>query len=139
MPEDSTQPADRAFAGRVMMLFTEMGNAIEELLASTGIDPYVVRNTPMATLLLLRFDGPMRPSELSQRVGMTTGGMTKVLDQLVERGLVERHGDLPDDGRAVSVTMTPNGRDLADGICSISYPILRDGVERLSALEIPPA
>jgi DNA-binding MarR family transcriptional regulator len=139
MSRESVQPSGREFAGRVMILFTEMASAVEELLSSTGVDSYIVRNTPMATLLMLRFDGPMRPSELSTRIGMTTGGMTKVLDQLVERGLVERHVGGSDDGRAVIVTMTPDGRDLADRICSSSYPILRDGARRLRALEIPPA
>jgi DNA-binding MarR family transcriptional regulator len=128
---------DHEFAGRVMLLLTEVGTAVEERLRGGGIDPYVVRNSPLATLLLLRFDGPMRPSALSERVGMTTGGMTKVIDQLVERGLLMRQANLSDDGRAVVVSITPDGRELTDRVCEDSFLTLRVAVERLSALEIP--
>ncbi len=120
-----------------MLLFTEMGNAIEGVLGGVGVDPYIIRNTPLATLLLLRFEGPMRPTALSQRVGMTTGGMTKVIDQLGERGLISRGGELAEDGRAVIVSITESGRELADRVCASSYPVLREGADRLAALEIP--
>jgi DNA-binding MarR family transcriptional regulator len=135
MSKEPELSPDREFAGRVMLLLTEMGNSLEGFLGDAGVDPYIVRNAPLATLLLLRFEGPMRPTVLSQRVGMTTGGMTKVIDQLVERELIARDGELPVDGRAVVVTITESGRELADRVCAISYPVVRDGIDRLSALE----
>lgn len=128
---------DQEFAARVMLLLTELGNAIEVRLGAAGVDPYVVRNSPLATLLLLRLEGPMRPSALSERVGMTTGGMTKVIDQLAERAFVTRRSDLPGDGRAVMVSITRDGRELVDRACSSSYSALRSSVDRLNALEIP--
>lgn len=120
-----------------MLLLTEMGNAIEGVLGDVGVDPYVVRNTPLATLLLLHFEGPMRPTVLSKRAAITTGGMTKVIDQLVERGLIARDGELAEDGRAVIVSITERGRELADRVCASSYPVLREGIDRLATLEIP--
>jgi len=135
MSKMPTMSPNHEFAGRLMLLLTSLGNAVEARLAEEGVDPYVVRNTPLATLLLLRFEGPMRPSILSERVGMTTGGMTKVIDQLVERGLLSRQADLLDDGRAVMVSLTRDGHGLVDRVCSSTYPVLRRGADEVSQLE----
>lgn len=137
MAVDPTMPDDQEFAGRAILLLTEMGHALTELLGGADVDAYVVRNTPMATLLLLRFEGPMRPSALSERVGMTTGGMTKVVDQLAERALVVRDAEVPDDGRAVMVDLTEKGRDVVDRVCALSEPVVREGVDRLRMLRAP--
>ncbi|MEZ4332823.1 MAG: MarR family transcriptional regulator [Myxococcota bacterium] len=48
------------------------------------------------------------PTRLAQRLGHTTGGMTKILRRLEERGLVARSTD-PDDGRGRRVELTARG------------------------------
>jgi DNA-binding MarR family transcriptional regulator len=45
---------------------------------------------------------------------VTSGTMTTRLDKLETRGLVARRTD-PDDGRAVIVRLTPQGRTVVDG------------------------
>ncbi len=54
---------------------------------------------------------PMKASDLAQAIVLTSGGMTPVLDQLEERGLVIRQID-PEDRRARRVTLTEKGRSL---------------------------
>jgi DNA-binding MarR family transcriptional regulator len=56
-------------------------------------------------------DGPSAPSKLAERLGLTTGAMTKVLDRLERDGYVTRTPD-PDDRRRVIVHAEP--RKLAE-------------------------
>lgn len=51
---------------------------------------------------------PQNPTPLAQRLGHTTGGMTKILDRLESAGLVERRAD-PDDARAIRIALTARG------------------------------
>ena len=51
---------------------------------------------------------PQNPTPLAQRLGHTTGGMTKILDRLENAGLVERRAD-PEDARATRVALTERG------------------------------
>lgn len=51
---------------------------------------------------------PQNPTPLAQRLGHTTGGMTKILDRLESAGLIERRAD-PDDARATRVALTARG------------------------------
>jgi DNA-binding MarR family transcriptional regulator len=53
--------------------------------------------------------GEMGPSELSQRLRMTTGAMTALLDRLAARGHIVREPH-PDDRRRVVVRLTPHAR-----------------------------
>jgi DNA-binding MarR family transcriptional regulator len=48
------------------------------------------------------------PTRLAQRLGHTTGGMTKILRRLEKRGLVARSND-PDDGRGLRIELTARG------------------------------
>ncbi len=64
---------------------------------------------------LARCDGAVRMSELADRLGIARRSTTSVVDELVERGLVERRAD-PTDRRAVDVAVTPAGFELLDDL-----------------------
>ncbi|MFK3983789.1 MarR family winged helix-turn-helix transcriptional regulator [Micromonospora sp. NPDC050397] len=51
-------------------------------------------------------------SHLSQTLGFSTAGTTKVADRLVSAGLMERHPSAT-DRRVIFAVLTPSGRDVA--------------------------
>ena len=59
---------------------------------------------------LQRAGGPLRMSDLADRVLITRPTVTRLVDRLVEQGLVERSQD-PSDRRAVLVTLSATGRE----------------------------
>ncbi|NHN55731.1 MarR family transcriptional regulator [Calidifontibacter sp. DB0510] len=56
----------------------------------------------------------IQPADLARSTMVTTGGLTKRLDRLEERGLVQRTRPGDGDGRAKLVRLTPEGRTLID-------------------------
>jgi DNA-binding MarR family transcriptional regulator len=54
-------------------------------------------------------DGQLTMSRLSNEVALTTGGVTRLVDRMVEAGLVARQ-NCPSDRRSVHVVLTPAGR-----------------------------
>lgn len=54
-------------------------------------------------------DGRLTMSRLSADVSLTTGGVTRLVDRMVEAGLVARQ-NCPNDRRSVHVVLTPAGR-----------------------------
>lgn len=67
--------------------------------------------TSGATLATLERSGPCRLTALAASEGVTQPAMTQLVSRLADSGLVARSAD-PDDGRVVSVELTPEGRDL---------------------------
>jgi DNA-binding MarR family transcriptional regulator len=55
----------------------------------------------------------LNPTQLMRTTMLSSGGMTKRLDRLVEAGLVERRPD-PDDRRGTLVRLTAQGRRTID-------------------------
>jgi DNA-binding MarR family transcriptional regulator len=55
----------------------------------------------------------LNPTQLMRATLLSSGGMTKRLDRLVEAGLVERRAD-PADRRGVLVRLTPHGKAVVD-------------------------
>lgn len=53
---------------------------------------------------------PIRPSELHRRVLLSQPALSRMVDRLVERGLVERTKD-PDDRRSVRLSLTELGAE----------------------------
>ncbi|MGH3010588.1 MAG: MarR family winged helix-turn-helix transcriptional regulator [Gaiellaceae bacterium] len=55
----------------------------------------------------------LNPTQLMRATLLSSGGMTKRLDRVVEAGLVERRAD-PNDRRGVLVGLTPHGKAVVD-------------------------
>ena len=53
----------------------------------------------------------LRPGDLYNRVGCSPGGLTKMIDRLEKRGLVERLADV-EDARCFRIRLTAKGEDL---------------------------
>lgn len=73
----------------------------------------VVRETgltlpQMHTLEILGSSGRLRMKELAEKMGITTGALTVLVDRLVRAGLVARRPN-QDDRRSIRVELTPAG------------------------------
>ena len=58
-------------------------------------------------------DGRVTMSRLSNDIALTTGGVTRLVDRMVDAGLVERSA-CPSDRRSIHVVLTAEGRDVLD-------------------------
>jgi DNA-binding MarR family transcriptional regulator len=65
----------------------------------------------LGTLLLLDREGELTIKQMSEIVGRSTSATSRLLDQLVERGLISRHED-EHDRRVKRVAITDSGRAL---------------------------
>ncbi|HTX72762.1 MAG TPA: MarR family transcriptional regulator [Rectinemataceae bacterium] len=59
--------------------------------------------TDMKTVSILRTEGPMAAGQLAERLSLTTGAVTNVIDRLEQRGLVRRQADEKDRRRVIVV------------------------------------
>lgn len=116
-------------------LFTSLARAtlLLESLQHECLEPVGLTFVEYSVLRVL-IDGPMSLSRLADAAVRTTGGMTKIVDRLERRGLVERTPD-PADRRGVLVGLTGDGAELSRK-ASDAYGIGRDRIlERLSKSE----
>jgi DNA-binding MarR family transcriptional regulator len=82
-----------------------------EVVGAFGLTP-----SDYSVLAALRRAGrpyALNPSQLYSRLQRSSGGMTKMLKRLEERGLVEREPD-PQDGRGSVISLTRKGQRLQD-------------------------
>ncbi len=70
-------------------------------------------------------DGRLTMSRLSTDVALTTGGVTRLVDRMVEAGLVARQ-NCPSDRRSIHVVLTPEGQAMLHR--AVTEHI--DGIER---------
>jgi DNA-binding MarR family transcriptional regulator len=81
-----------------------------------GVRPYGLQLGWFDLLASLRRAGApyeLNPTQLIEATLLSSGGMTKRLDRLVEEGLVERRPD-PDDRRGTLVRLTRHGKSTID-------------------------
>jgi DNA-binding MarR family transcriptional regulator len=100
-----------AVVGRIERLAELLDEAFTPTLARFGIT-----RADFDVLATLRRSGkPFRltPTALSRAMMISSGGTTKRIDRLEERGLLRRSPD-PNDRRGVVVELTPRGTKLVD-------------------------
>jgi len=99
--------------GRISRLAQLVQAELEPIFSAHGVN-----GGEFDVLAALRRAGrPYRltPTELRKAMMVTSGGMTKRLAALEERGLIRRESD-PDDGRSRTVSLTREGKRLVEAI-----------------------
>ena len=111
MSDGGRRPEQALHAERLILQLASLGSEISAAMAGATKMPEFVGNAPLLVLCLLDLDGPARPSEISNVVGLTTGGTTKLLDRMEAAGLVKRsYGVIENDHRGVEVALTGDGK-----------------------------
>ncbi|MFJ4922830.1 MarR family winged helix-turn-helix transcriptional regulator [Streptomyces sp. NPDC088725] len=96
---------------RVARLHHSLGDALVKQLA-----PYGITKAEYDIISTLRAVGApyrLRPTDLSERVLLTSGGTSNALRKLAGSGLIEREPD-PEDARSSWVRLTPLGVETAE-------------------------
>jgi DNA-binding MarR family transcriptional regulator len=78
---------------------------------------------------------PMRPTELASFVGIKPSSLTKQIQELEAKGLVDRTTD-ERDGRAAIIRLTQSGQDALAAVAEIKQSILLKAIRGWPAEEI---
>lgn len=91
------------------------------------VQDYGLTTPQFGTLEALYHLGPLSLGELAEKLLVTGGNVTYVMDRLEDQGLVYRYRR-PDDRRVIQAKLTPEGRDLVAEV----FPGHASYVEHLS-------
>ena len=83
---------------------------VDAALGAAGLPPRAWYET-LAAVRDAPKDGPLKMGEIAKAVGISPGGATKLIDKLVDAGLVERIA-CPTDRRASHVALLPAGEEM---------------------------
>lgn len=95
-------------------LFWAVARRLRHLSRET-LEPLRVSPSQARALGVLTRHGPQRPGALAEHLHIAARSATEVVDDLQDRGLVERGPD-PGDRRAVLVALTDEGRAVGERI-----------------------
>ncbi|MDA3811983.1 MAG: MarR family transcriptional regulator [Spirochaetaceae bacterium] len=94
-----------------------------------GINP-----THIKTIMMIKFRGASRMSELSHLANLEKGSFTPVAKSLIKLGYIERFAD-KEDKRASRIKLTPRGDQFADSFAKAHRLYLSEKLERMSDVE----
>ncbi|HEX6939235.1 MAG TPA: MarR family transcriptional regulator [Longimicrobiales bacterium] len=114
MLEDATHADDGAAALKLWVVLARAFNAVQAH-ARADVARHGLTLAEFAVLEALYHKGSMLLGEVQRKILVSSGGITYLVDRLVERGLVERR-PCASDRRAVYAALTPDGRALIDRI-----------------------
>jgi MarR family 2-MHQ and catechol resistance regulon transcriptional repressor len=115
--EIESQPdagADTALALKLWVVLSRTMNAVARH-TEADVARHGIGMTEFAILEALHHRGPLLLGEVRAKILISGGGVTYVIDKLVQKGLVERRA-CPDDRRATYAALTAEGEALMERI-----------------------
>jgi MarR family transcriptional regulator, 2-MHQ and catechol-resistance regulon repressor len=115
-PANVDDPADRAWTAeqdtslRLWVTLARCYATYAKAIAAR-VQDYGLTTPQFGTLEALYHLGPLSLGELADKLLVTGGNVTYVMDRLEDQGLVYRYRR-PDDRRVIQAKLTPEGRDL---------------------------
>ncbi|SDC98862.1 transcriptional regulator, MarR family [Cupriavidus sp. YR651] len=100
----------------------------------SALRPLDINGQQMGILLSLTRGVASTPFEISKLLGIDSGLMTRMLDKLEEKGLLERSRSI-DDRRVVNLTLTEKGKAVAAQIPEIAPEVLNQRLKEFSEAE----
>ena len=99
-----------ATALKLLVVLSRAHNAVQAHLHA-NVAEHGLTLTEFAILEVLYHKGPLLLGEVQRRILVSSGGVTYLVDRLVEKGLVERR-ECAEDRRARYAALTPAGEEL---------------------------
>ncbi|HET7300456.1 MAG TPA: MarR family transcriptional regulator [Oleiagrimonas sp.] len=99
---------------------SELVRALEQEIAEQGVE---LRFSQVQALKRLHLVGPMSAGELARALGHDGGALTRLLDQLEEKGYLRRKPD-PQDRRALRIELTTTGKRLCQELRGCSDRVM---------------
>ena len=106
-------------------MMSNYGRMVSRAMLEVSPDPELVTNASLVVLCSLDLDGPRRPGVLQELTGLSSGGVSKLLDRMAG------------DNRGVLVSITRRGRALTarcTGAVAGRLPEARDLVKEIAAV-----
>jgi len=109
----SPPPLDRKqdTALKLLIVMSRALNAVTEHVWKDDMERHGITPTEFAILEALYHKGPLLLGEVQRKILVTSGGITYLVDRLVEKGLVKRE-QCPEDRRARYAVLTSAGQAL---------------------------
>ncbi len=123
-------------ARRALDTFIKLSRARKMLSQRTGrlLAEYGLTESQLGTLEVLHYLGPMCQSDIGNKLLVTDGNMTMVVNNLEKRGLVSRQRG-EKDRRQITVCLTEKGRQLIGELFPRHAQNIADLMSILSPLE----
>jgi DNA-binding MarR family transcriptional regulator len=109
-------------SSRLLQLARELRTALDQAFAPIGL------TSQQAGLLIHVYTGVTSPKEVAELLGTDSAGMTRMVDRLAVKDLLDRTPD-PGDRRAIALRLTPTGSRLVRNL----PPIFEQVAGRLTA------
>lgn len=96
--------------------------AVSNAVSSAFAERLAAEDISVAEWVMLRilWDGAgLAPSVLAAKMDMTRGGVTKLADRLIAKGLVHRQAN-SEDGRSQTLALTPAGRASTPSLAALA-------------------
>lgn len=97
-------------AERLLLLLANYGRTLSAAMEMVAPEPELVNESPIIVLCALDLHGARRPGDLQELTGLSSGGVSKLLDRMEAAKVIKRsYGAIPGDNRGVHVAITPQG------------------------------
>lgn len=98
----------------------QMNTAIRETARDLDLNPDAVSNAGMSVLIRAGNGDLLRPGDVQEITGLSSGGVTKLLDRLQDAGYItRRYGEIEGDARGVSIHLTKAGTRVVEKVASL--------------------
>lgn len=102
--------SEHASIQRAIVLLAHLGMGVGQAIAEVT-DAETSGNAPVALIFTLDLEGPQRPGAIQEITGLSSSGVSRLLDRMESGGLISRKpGHIEGDRRGVLVALTPAGR-----------------------------
>lgn len=115
-------------------LLKRVGNQLT-ITVDRGLAQYDMTHAQLGIFLKLLHGCANTAADLARELMTDTGAMTRTLDRLEEKGIIQRTRSNA-DRRVVEVALTPKGRQLADQMIQVAIDSLNHHLRGFSAAEI---
>jgi MarR family 2-MHQ and catechol resistance regulon transcriptional repressor len=105
---------ERKCTNQPFLLLMQTSKAIQERIRDE-MSIYNLSITEFSVLEVLYFQGKQTIQQIGNRILISSGSMTYVIDKLEQKGIIKRN-DCKEDRRVIHITLTAEGLDLMEKI-----------------------